>query len=305
MQNNKKTRFSNKYPRIFVTHMVALITVIIWGTTFISTKVLLRSFEPIEILIYRFVIGYLILWIIRPKILPFQGIKKEFWYLCAGLSGITIYFLCENVALTMTMAGNVGIIVSTAPMFTAVMAFLSLKSEKPTKYFWGGFLLAISGIILININGSGISFNHIKGDALALGAAAIWGVYSIILRKHVDTCNDVIIHTRRVLFYGLLTMIPCGMLMGFSLEPTVIFTTINIGNIVFLGTLATAICYVTWNYTLEHLGVMQASAYIYIVPVITIMASAIILHEKITIAEICGCGLTIAGLFLSEKRKKF
>lgn len=285
-------------------HILAGFTAIVWGTTFISTKVLLESFHPIEILIYRFFIGYCILWLIRPKRLHFQGFKRELWYLLAGMSGVTIYFLCENISLTMTQAGNASVIVSTAPMFTAIFAFLTLKTEKPTRYFWMGFALAIAGIVLINVNAIHMSTSNLKGDFLALAAAAVWGVYSIILRKHVDTKSDVIVHTRRVIFYGLLTMIPCGLVMGFQLEPQVLFQPVNIGNLLFLGMLATAAGYVTWNFALEHLGVMKASVYIYIVPVITIITSAIILKEQVTLPGLAGCALTIAGLVVSEKKKK-
>ncbi len=293
----------NKKTHILVAHMVAIFTAIVWGTTFISTKVLLTSFSPIEIVIYRFLIGYFILWLIKPRVIKFQGIKKEFWYLMAGFSGITIYFLCENIALTMTFAGNVSIIVSTAPMFTAIFAYLTLKTERPSKYFWMGFVLAIIGIGLINLNGTNLKLENMKGDILALSAAAIWGVYSVILRKHIDIKEDVILHTRRILFYGLLTMIPCGMLMGFSFDFKPLTMPVNAFNLIFLGLVATAMGYVMWNYALEYLGVMQASAYIYIIPVITIITSGVILSEKITLPEFLGCALTILGLFLSEKRK--
>ncbi len=294
----------NKSNYKLVAHMVAIITAIVWGTTFISTKVLLASFSPIEIVIYRFVIGYLVLWLIKPKFIKFQGIRKEFWYLLAGFSGVTIYFLCENVSLTMTSAGNVGIIVSTAPMFTALFAFLALKTERPSRYFWIGFFLAITGIALINLNGSDMGLANVKGDILALFAAAVWGVYSVILRKYINTKEDVILNTRRVLFYGILTMIPCGMMMGTQFDTSLLTIPVNAGNLIFLGILATAMGYVMWNFALEHLGVMQASAYIYIVPVITIITSGIILSENITLQEFIGCILTVAGLFLSEKRKK-
>lgn len=76
------------------------------------------------------------------------------------------------------------------------------------------------------------------------------------------------------------------------------------GIILFLGILATAGAYATWNYAVARLGVMKSSVYIYLIPVITIICSAIILGEKITIGAVCGCLLTMAGLFLSEKKKK-
>lgn len=291
---NKK---SNLFP-----HAMAMYNVIVWGTTFISTKVLLDSFEPLEILIYRFVIGYIALWCLKPQILKWQGIKKELAYFITGLSGVTIYFLGENISLTMTYTGNVSIIVSTAPLFTAICACLMTKTERPTKYFWGGFVLAIAGIAMINIGGTQIDAAHIKGDLLALGAAAVWGVYSVVLKEHVGESVPVIVRTRRIFFYGLLTMIPCVLFMKPQFHPERLIWPVNAGNILFLGILATAGAYATWNYAVARLGVMKSSVYIYLIPVITIICSAVILNEKITIGGIMGCLLTMAGLFLSEKK---
>ena len=76
MQNKKRN---------IIPHAMAMFNVIVWGTTFISTKVLLESLEPLEILIYRFVIGYAALWCLKPQFLKWQGLKKEFAYFIAGL----------------------------------------------------------------------------------------------------------------------------------------------------------------------------------------------------------------------------
>ena len=295
MQNNK----SNWFP-----HAMAMYNVIVWGTTFISTKVLLESLEPLEILIYRFVIGYIALWCLKPQFLKWQGIKKEFAYFIAGLFGVTIYFLGENISLTMTYTGNVSIIVSTAPLFTAICACLMTKTERPSKYFWGGFVLAIIGIAMINVGGTQIDAAHIKGDLLALSAAAVWGIYCVVLNEHIGEGVPVIVRTRRIFFYGLLTMIPCVFLMDAKFNLSRLLEPVNAGNIAFLAILATAGAYVTWNYAVARLGVMKSSVYIYLIPVITIICSAIILHEKITIGAVAGCLLTMAGLFLSEKKTK-
>ena len=295
MQNNK----SNWFP-----HAMAMYNVIVWGTTFISTKVLLESLEPLEILIYRFVIGYAALWCLKPQFLKWQGLKKELAYFVAGVFGVTIYFLGENISLTMTYTGNVSIIVSTAPLFTAICACLMTKTERPTKYFWGGFVLAIAGIGMINLGGTGIDAAHIKGDLLALVAAAVWGIYCVVLNEHIGEDVPVIVRTRRIFFYGLLTMIPCVFLMKTEFHLESLLRPVNAGNILFLGILATAGAYATWNYAVARLGVMKSSVYIYLIPVITIICSAIILKEEITAGIVIGCLLTTAGLFLSEKKKK-
>ena len=216
--------------------------------------------------------------------------------------GVTIYFLGENISLTMTYTGNVSIIVSTAPLFTAICASLMTKTERPTKYFWGGFVLAIAGISLINVGGTQIDAAHIKGDLLALSAAAVWGIYCVVLNEYIGENVPVIVRTRRIFFYGLLTMIPCVFLMKTEFHPERLMEPVNAGNIAFLGILATAGAYATWNYAVARLGVMKSSVYIYLIPVITIICSAIILDEKITIGAVLGCLLTMCGLFLSEKR---
>ena len=117
-------------------HIAAFITILIWGTTFISTKVLLRTFTPIEILFVRFLIGYLALWLVRPKRLAPAARKEEWYFAAAGLCGITLYYLCENVALTFTLASNVGVIISIAPFFTALFGCIFLKDKRPSPRFY-------------------------------------------------------------------------------------------------------------------------------------------------------------------------
>ena len=142
-------------------HIAAFITILIWGTTFISTKVLLRTFTPIEILFVRFVIGYLALWLVRPKRLAPAARKEEWYFAAAGLCGITLYYLCENVALTFTLASNVGVIISIAPFFTALFGCIFLKDKRPSPRFYLGFVIAIIGICLISFTGVSLSLIHI------------------------------------------------------------------------------------------------------------------------------------------------
>lgn len=211
-------------------------------------------------------------------------------------------FPFENSALTYTLASNVSIIVSLAPMFTAVLAFLFLKQEKPGKFFFLGFLVAMSGIILINYNGrTQLQLNPI-GDILAIGAAFVWAVYSIVLKAKIPTGTEPLRATKRIFFYGILSMIPCSFFMGFTLDFDKILQPVYLGNIVYLGIFASAIGYLLWNHAIEVLGTLRSSVYIYIIPVITIIASALVLKEKVTIVIITGAVLAILGLLISEKK---
>ena len=116
----------------FAGHLVALCTVFVWGTTFVSTKVLLRDFVPIEILFFRFLLGFCALALIYPRMTRLRERRHELLFMGAGLTGITLYFLLENIALSHTLASNVGVICSLAPFFTAVAAYVLLRGERPT-----------------------------------------------------------------------------------------------------------------------------------------------------------------------------
>ncbi len=104
-------------------HTAALFTVVVWGTTFISTKILLDVFRPVEILFYRFVMALIFLFILYPQFLNIREKKRELLFIGAGISGVTLYYLLENIALTYTMASNVAVIVATVPFFTGIIIF--------------------------------------------------------------------------------------------------------------------------------------------------------------------------------------
>lgn len=298
---NNSTTLDNHQTR---GHLACIFTIIIWGTTFISTKVLLRSFSPVEILFIRFIIGYIALWIAYPKRLHITNKKKEIYFAAAGLCGVTLYYLFENIALTYTLASNVGVVVSIAPFFTAILGFLLLKEEKPHIRFFIGFGIALAGICLISFKSETSFAINPLGDLLAIGAAILWAFYSIITKKLSSFEYNMIQTTRRIFFYGILFMIPFLFIMDFhiTLEPFMNWT--NVLNFIFLGISACALCFVTWNYAVRHLGTVKTSVYIYGVPVITAITSALILHEAITLVTISGIVLTLVGLFLSEKRSE-
>lgn len=284
-------------------HIEALVTILIWGTTFISTKVLLNNFSPIEILFFRFIIGYLALWLVCPHKLKSNNKKEELYFASAGLCGITLYYLCENVALTYTLASNVGVIISIAPFFTALFNFIFLKGEKPQLRFFVGFIIAMVGIYLISFSSDTTLQLNPLGDILAVIAAIIWAAYSTITKKVSTFGYNTLQTTRRSFFYGLIFMIPILFIMDFKLDLGRFMHMKNYLNILYLGLGASAMCFVTWNCAVKILGSVKTSVYIYMVPVITTITSVIILHEQITWIAACGIILTLIGLFVSESKK--
>ena len=282
-------------------HVLALITIAIWGTTFVSTKVLLTEFQPVEILFYRFFIGFLALLALRPRHVKLASWKQEALCAAAGLTGVTLYFLFENIALVYTTASNVGVIVSVAPFFTAIVAFFAARDEKLRVGFFVGFAVAMAGIVLISSQGLG--GGSIGGDVLAVGAAAVWAVYSVITRKIGSFGYDNIQMTKRTFFWGLLFMVPVLFATGFEFGIERFANPLMTANMAFLGFGASALCFVTWNLAVGILGAVKTSAYIYLVPVITVAASVVILDEPLTVPIAFGVILTCAGLLISERGK--
>ena len=283
-------------------HLSALLTIIIWGTTFISTKILLVDFQPVEILFFRFIMGLVALLAAYPHRLKNTTVRQELTFVAAGLCGICLYYLLENIALTYTMASNVGVIISVAPFFTAILTHLFLKGEEKLRaHFFLGFVVAMAGIFLISFNGSKLELNPM-GDLLALLAALVWACYSVLTKKISSYGYHTILTTRRVFFYGILFMIPTLFLFDFKLELSRFTNPVYLFNIIYLGLGASALCFVTWNFAVKVLGAVKTSIYIYMVPVITVVTSVLILHEKITVLAGIGTVLTLVGLFLSESK---
>lgn len=279
-------------------HLLAVVTILIWGTTFIATKILLQAFSPIEILFLRFVLGFFALSLADWRRLHGTSQKQHLVFAAAGLCGVTLYYLLENIALTYTFASNVGVIISAAPFFTALFSMIGGKTRLNILFFLG-FATALCGIWLISF-GDGFSL-HPVGDLLSLLAALAWAAYSLLTHKIAGYGYPIIRTTRIVFLYGLLFMLPVLPWMGFRFAPTRLLEPVYALNLLFLGLGASALCFLTWGCAVKILGAVKTSIYIYMVPTIAVAASVLILHEPFTIRTTCGIGLTFAGLLISER----
>ena len=184
-------------------HLAALFTVTVWGATFVSTKVLIaNSLTPAEIFLLRFAMAYVC-------ILPFArgrmwaaNLRDELLLAAAGLSGGSLYFLTENMALEYAPASNVSLIVCTAPVWTAVVMSLFYRGERMSRRQIAGSALAFAGMVLVVLNGHFVLRLSPRGDMLALSAAMLWMVYSLVI-KRLGGRYPAIFITRKVFFYGL------------------------------------------------------------------------------------------------------
>jgi drug/metabolite transporter (DMT)-like permease len=248
--------------------------------------------------------GFAALFLVCPHRMKGVGRRQELTFVLAGLCGICLYYLLENIALTYTMTSNVGVIISVAPFFTAILSRLFLRSEgKLRGNFFIGFVVAMAGIALLSFNGSQMKLNPV-GDVLAVLAAFVWACYSILTRKISSFGYPVILTTRRTFFYGILFMVPALFFFDFEMGLERFADLTHLLNILYLGLGASALCFVTWNLAVKALGAVKTSVYIYMVPVITVVTSVLVLKETVTLVSVMGTFLAVAGLFFSEYNRK-
>jgi drug/metabolite transporter (DMT)-like permease len=285
-------------------HLAALFTVLVWGVTMVSSKILLEILEPRQLLFARMVLGYVLLWILSPHKLHLKEKKDELLFLGAGGFGVFLYYFLENTALTYSYASNVGVIVSMAPIFTVLVCTIAFKEEKLKGQYFIGSAIALLGIALISFNGAkNLKLNPL-GDVLALLAASSWGFYSLFTKKITEKEYPVIPATRRMFFYGMLMMLVALLVKPKAWPMQELFQWRFLKHLLFLGVVASGVCFITWNYSVFAIGPIISSFYIYLCPVITVVCSAVFLTEKITPLAMIGTLLTLVGLFCSEYKPK-
>ena len=176
--------------------------------------------------------------------------------------------------------------------------------EKLSKWFFFGFVCAMAGVALVSL--AGVSELHFSpvGALLGVGAALVWGVYSVLVRQLGHMGYRTIPLTCRIFGYGLLFLLVPAVIEGFPSGLSVWTQPVHLANLLFLGLCASATCFVTWNRAVFLLGPVKTSVYIYATPVITIVSSALILHETMTPIMWLGTVLALGGLILSEHREK-
>jgi drug/metabolite transporter (DMT)-like permease len=279
-------------------HLLVLFCVLVWGITFVSTKVLLHLRSPVEIAFDRFVLAFLVLCALHPQF-KFQSWRTELQFFGLGLCGVTLYFLAENYALHYTQASNVGLLVSSAPLLTALFSHYITHDERLNLRFAVGSLIALLGVAVVMFNGSVILQLNPLGDILALLAGAAWALYCLQLRVMGSRFGYLYL-TRQVFFYGLLTMLPALWFSNYRLDLGLWLTPAQGGNMVFLGVIASALCYVAWNKAVGLIGAVKASNYIYLIPIVTMATAVLVLGEKLTWVGLTGAAFILFGVYYAE-----
>ena len=282
----------------------AVFTVLVWSETFVSSKVLLNNgLMPADIFLYRFILAYACIWIISPRKLFSSNVRDELRFLLLGVTGGSLYFLAENTALKFSTASNVAILVGSAPLITAVIVGISYREERMTWRQAAGSLVAFAGMALVVLNGQLVLHINPLGDALAIAAAVVWGVYSLVLRKTSGRYNVVFI-TRKVFAYGLITMaVYFACVRPLTTDTAILGRPVVWGNLVYLGLIASLLCFILWNWALGVLGTVRTTNVIYCQSFFTMIISCIILGERSTPMAVAGTAVLILGMMMVLYKK--
>ena len=284
-------------------HIVALVVVMIWGGTFVNTRVLIdKGLSPEEIYVLRTLLAYVCIWFISPKKLFCDSLKDEFVVFLLGIFGSSLYFLTENYALKLTVVNDVSFIVCTTPLVTTVLALLFLKSVKASLPLVAGSVFALLGVALVIFNGHFVLHLDPLGDFLALAAATSWAIYSLVMKNFSSHYSPFFI-TRKVFFYGLITITPVFAVHPWAFPFEQLFTPVIGLNLLYLGVIASFVCFAAWAWVISRLGALRASNYIYFNPVTTVITSALVLNEHMTPIAYVGSAMILVGVFVANKAK--
>ena len=286
-------------------HVFAVTASVVWGSTFVSSKVLLNAgMSPAEIMTIRFAIAYLAMLPFMIRSVGPKGWRDESLFAVLGLTGGSLYFLAENTAVNISSASStVALLVCVTPVFTAIINRMIWCGEKLGARFAIGSVIALVGTALVVFNGIFVLDDNPSVIFLSLAAALCWSIYSIVLRVLEQRYSSLEI-TRKVFFWGIMTMLPYFLYEPFHIEKEVIMQPAVIFNTLFLSLVASLGCFLLWNIVVRRIGVVVSANYLYFNPVVALITAHIVLDEKITMYAVAGCAITIIGVYLCNKKNK-
>ena len=297
----------------WVYHLTAFVVVVIWGSTFVFTKMLLQAgLSPAQIFTLRFLIAYVLLAAYQlfshhsplTTHLFCKSWRDELLMLALGVTGGSVYFLAENAAMLYTTATNTSLIVCSCPLFTMLLvALVYRKTKRFTRRQLFGSLMACLGMAVVVLNGHFVLHLSPLGDLLAFAACLLWALYSLLMIP-ANQKYDALFITRKVFFYGLLTMIPYYICNPAELHSSLFtFHSSLLLNLLYLGVIASMGCFLVWNWVIKRLGAVEATNWVYVNPVSTIIFAWWLLSEHITPWFLLGTILILLGMYLCDRKR--
>ena len=285
-------------------YLEALFAVIVWGASFIATKVALQYVSPIAIVWLRFSMGVLILGIAVAMRKQFSLPNKSDWgyFALLGFLGITFHQWLQSNGLQTSEAGTTAWIVSTTPVFMALLGWIILKEGlgwlKVT-----GILLAFAGVLLVVSKGDLTSVSIGKfgapGDRLILVSAVNWAVFSVLSRRGLRSYPAGL-----MMFYVMALGWLFTSILFFREASISEFSNLTFSSwlgIAFLGIFCSGLAYIAWYDALQALSAAQTGAFLYIEPLVAVVVAFFVLGEPVRLVSLIGGGIILFGVWLVNR----
>ncbi len=281
---------------------LALFVVFFWGISFVGIKIVVAVIPPVTMATLRFAISLFILWIFAKVTagnhkIPSKARKNS---ILAGFWGITVYFIFENFGVNFTTPSQASLLISTVPIFTIIIIDIVSRKRSSMKLYAMSVLSLIGVSIIILSNGLDLGGNAF-GDILILGAAISWGMYTFYVEKLSE--YDNLLTTLEITKWGLIFLIPFSVIEMIIERPnplTFIKPDVILW-LLFLAALCSGFGYVIWNYVIRALGSRTSSNFIYLIPVVSIIADSLILKNIPSIWIYIGGIVTTIGVIFGER----
>ena len=285
-------------------HVAAFAMILVWGISFLNTRVLLdANLTPTQIFVARFTIAYFALLTVSRFKVRYTGWRDELLFVVCGVAGGSAYFIAENTALELTLISDVAVLVSIAPLTTALMGAIFYRDERITWMSCLGMVIAFVGSVMLALKDGLVWGDSVLGDLLAMLAALVWAFYSMALKRLNRTYSTLFI-TRKLFFYGVLSALPLLTLQDSKVEWETLKQPEVWGNLLYLGLICSMAAYFIWGITVKRIGAVRASNYFYLSPIISMIAAAIWFGERTNAIAYVGCVLILAGVIIAEKFKR-
>ncbi len=273
---------------------------LIWSSSFIATKVAYQTFAPITLAAARFLVALVMLGIARlvmkERVKP---TKKEMGSIAfSGFMGITLYFLMENVGLTMTTASSAALIVASFPAITLVGERIVYKTPITARQVVG-IVMAMVGVYLISVSSEKAegAENPLLGNLILLGTGVVWAAYIFSTRKVVGRLPAITLSYYQTLA-GLIGFLPFTL---FEVQKWQTPNAMSLGMLLYLGAMCSVAAYMMYNFGLRRLKPSTSAFLMNLVPIFGTLFSVVLLGERLTLRHLLGGALVILGVVISVR----
>jgi drug/metabolite transporter (DMT)-like permease len=289
-------------------HTVAMIeglfAVLVWGASFIATKIALAEVSPVTVVWLRFAMGVVVLGVAVAlrKELALVSWRELGLFAALGLIGITFHQWLQSTALVTARASTSGWIVATTPIFMALLGRLVLKERLKAPRI-AGIALAAAGVVLVVTRGDPAALLHgqfgAPGDVLILISAPNWAIFSVLSRRALRFHPAARMMAYVMAIGWLLTSVLLAAGPGFSEVPRL--TLRGWSAITFLGVACSGLAYIAWYDALQRMPASEAGALLYLEPLVAMAVAAAVLGERITAATVVGGAVILLGVWLVNR----